>query len=138
MEYYAAVNSLMGRYFTSTIAWQVAWAIMLGAEEIGLWGVDLVQDEEYAYQRNCVEMFFGFALGRGIKITLPTETPLMRCSYLYGFEDDPAIIKALQLRIRNAEIDHAKYTNAMKESGGYVNYKQGEIDALKSVERLLH
>lgn len=138
MEYFGAINSLMGKYFTSTIAWQVAWAIMLGAEEIGVWGVDLVMDEEYAFQRCCLEMFFGFAIGRGIKITLPDETPLMRSSYLYGFQDDPAIIKALQARIKGAEADHAKHTNTMKEAGGWVNYKQGEIDTLRSIERLLH
>src|SRR5256885_13115142 len=45
------------RYFTSTIAWQIAYALISepALEELGLWGVDMEVGREYAYQKACAE-----------------------------------------------------------------------------------
>lgn len=137
MDYFAATNPLMGKYFTSTIAWLIAYAILLDAKEIGVWGVDLIMDEEYAYQRCCVEMFLGFAIARGIKITIADESPIMRATCLYGFEDRPPLANFITARIKDVEAEHAKHKQTMVEAGGHVNYKQGQLDILKSLERLV-
>jgi hypothetical protein len=77
-------------YYTSTISFMVALAIMKGAEEIHLYGIDLLQDEEYAYQRAGAEYLIGFARGMGIKTYVPRQSALCASNYTYGFSE-PAI-----------------------------------------------
>jgi len=85
---YAPLIAKFGRYFTSTIAWQIALAIHEGAEEIGLWGVDLMLHEEYVHQRPCVEFLLGWASGRGIRVTVPRQSSLLKPQQLYGMEGE--------------------------------------------------
>lgn len=60
----------------SSIALMIAEAILEGAEEIGLWGVDMALNAEYAYQRSGVFYFLDQAWKRGIKIHLPPQSDL--------------------------------------------------------------
>lgn len=70
-------------YLSSSIAYELALAIYEGFEEIHLYGVDLVTDAEYAWQKPGVEYLLGFALGKGIRVVLPVNCPLLRGT-LYG------------------------------------------------------
>lgn len=58
-------------WYNSSPAYMLALAIHEKADEIGLWGVDLLDDSEFSYERPCLEYLIGLAVGRGIKITLP-------------------------------------------------------------------
>lgn len=83
----ADAQALMGPYLTSSAAYMMALAILRGADEIGLYGCDMaVDDDEYFYQRPCVEAWIGFARGRGIKVTIPEVSPLGKSSFLYGVD----------------------------------------------------
>ena len=64
-------------YLTSSIAQELALAIHEGYEEIWLVGVDLNTDSEYAWQKPGVEYMLGLAAGRGIKVVLPDNCPLL-------------------------------------------------------------
>lgn len=76
---FEAVAKSIGRpYWNSSPAYMVALAIHEGAKEIGIWGVDSLDSEEYAYQRPNLEWLIGLAEGRGIKITIPDESPLCK------------------------------------------------------------
>jgi len=79
-------------YFTNTVSWLLAMAIMMEFEEIHLYGVDMAMDNvlqaEYAEQRPSCEWLIGLAQGRGIKVVLPPGSDLMKASHLYGFDDD--------------------------------------------------
>jgi len=84
----ADAEQLMGRrYFTSSFSYMLAKAIMDGATEIGIWGVDLVSDEEYMQQRPAAEFLLGIAQAKGIKVTIPEQSALLKASHVYGFED---------------------------------------------------
>lgn len=84
----ADAEQLMGRrYFTSSFSYMLAKAIMDGATEIAIYGVDLVSDEEYMQQRPAAEFLLGIAQARGIKITIPEQSALLKASHVYGFED---------------------------------------------------
>ncbi len=72
------VADLVGDYFNSSIAYMIALAIHEGVDEIGIWGVDMTDSEEYAYQRPNAEYLIGLARGRGIKVTIPEESYLLR------------------------------------------------------------
>lgn len=79
------VKQHFGHYFTNTIAYMTALAILQEPEEIGLWGVDMAITEEYIAQRPSCEYFVGWALGAGIKVTIPPESDLCKTAQLYGF-----------------------------------------------------
>lgn len=74
------------RYFTSTAAYMVGLAITLGVEEIGLYGVDCSVGSEYEYQKPCLEWWMGVAAGRGIRVTVPETSALLKAPFLYGYE----------------------------------------------------
>lgn len=71
-------------YFASSFAYMLALAILRKPDEIGVWGVDLIVDEEYIYQRPNAEFLIGVAEGRGIKVTIPKTSALCRCNFVYG------------------------------------------------------
>lgn len=77
-------------YFTSTPGEMVVTAIFMGASEIALYGIDLLQDEEYAYQRPGCEYWVGVARGLGIKVTIPPGCALIKANYVYGYTEPPS------------------------------------------------
>lgn len=85
------VNNVFGRYFTNSISWMTAHAILEGATDIGVWGVDLATGTEYAAQRPSCEFFLGWAAGRGINVYVPPASDLLKIAYQYGAEDDSPV-----------------------------------------------
>jgi hypothetical protein len=83
-------------YFTSTPAQMLAHAIYLGFEEIHLYGIDMLQSEEYFYQRSGCEYYTAFARGRGIKVFIPPSSALCKANYTYGYSEPPTDIEHLQ------------------------------------------
>lgn len=75
-------------YFTSSIAWETALAIYMGAEAIHIYGVDMAQDSEFFRERNCCEAWLGIAAGMGIKVYVPPTSDLLKCIGEYGFGDE--------------------------------------------------
>lgn len=71
-------KSIGGYYFNSSIAYAMALAIHEGAEEIGIYGVDMKGDDEYGYQKPNMEYLVGVARGKGIKVLIPKESPLCK------------------------------------------------------------
>lgn len=92
------VIASVGRdYFTSTVAYAIALAASMDdVAEIGLWGIDLAHDTEYAEQRPCAEYHLGLAEGRGIKVTLHPKSALMRQLHRYGYEQENPLLSELQ------------------------------------------
>lgn len=85
-------------YFTSTFAYMLAWAV-LGivrrrkdqnvpepGEEIHICGVEMLNGEEYAYQRSNAEFMTGVALGYRIPVFIPTRSALLESDGMYGYE----------------------------------------------------
>ena len=98
-------------FFTSSLAWMMAMAIEAGAEEIGLWGIDMAADEEYYYQRPGCQFFVLEAAKRGIKITVPPESDVLQPMPLYGVgEWEPGMAK---YTARHGELQ-ARHAGAMQ------------------------
>jgi len=79
-------------YFNNTISWMIALAILEGFKTIGIYGVDMATDGlpgggEYAHQRPSCEYYIGLAEGLGIEVLLPDESELLKCPYLYGWDN---------------------------------------------------
>lgn len=76
------------KYFTSSIAYMVAYAIYKKATEIEMFGVALGLEGEYIEQRPCAEFWIGYAMAKGIKITVHKPTTIECCKShqdLYGY-----------------------------------------------------
>lgn len=83
---YEEVERMFGStYLTSSPAYMIAYAVLNGATEIAIYGVDLsISDHEYFWQRPCVEAWIGFAKGRGIKVTIPEVSHIGKSKYVEG------------------------------------------------------
>lgn len=73
------------RYFTSSVAYALAWAIWKGYRKIELYGVEMETTTEYAAQRPGVAFWVGYALGYGIEFESHVK---MFDEPLYGYEGD--------------------------------------------------
>lgn len=57
-------------YFSNTISYMIAYALLEGAKEIELFGVNQASSSEYFYEKAGVEYWLGIAVGRGVKVTI--------------------------------------------------------------------
>lgn len=89
------VEKLGREYFTSSIAYAMAYALTLpDLGELGLWGVDLVHDSEYADQRPCAEYWAGRAESLGVRVTVHERSAIMRQRFRYGYEaENPLLLE---------------------------------------------
>ncbi|KKL77690.1 hypothetical protein LCGC14_2032380, partial [marine sediment metagenome] len=70
------IEKMKSQYFTSTIAYMIAYAIHKGYTEIHLYGVPLVVKPEYHEQKCCIEFWIGMAKGTEIDVTIHGRTTL--------------------------------------------------------------
>lgn len=124
-----------GGYFTNSVSYMIALAIHRGAEQIGIFGVDMaVQDagghSEYAHQRPSCEYFVGIAVGRGIKVDIPPESDLLKAARLYAYETAGAF--ALKARVRRKELQQriAKADQESQDARDRSVFLQGAVDNL--------
>ncbi|MFC2076630.1 hypothetical protein ACFLT7_06060 [candidate division KSB1 bacterium] len=105
------------RYFTNTISYEIALAIMEGYSEIRVYGVDMAQASEYGVERPSCEWWMGVAYGRGIKLYLPDACDMLKTAYLYGVEDDKRydVFSKMNDRIKEFEA-HRNGVGQMREN----------------------
>lgn len=125
-------------FFTSTAAWLMAKAIDDGYEKIGLWGIEMCTDEEYAYQRPGVKFFQVEAERKGIEVVIPPESDLAREKAPYPFCDETPLAKWLIQR----EAHLRQKRDVMAEQVGMVNKQiigvDGALDILTHLKRHTH
>jgi hypothetical protein len=114
-------SQLAGRtYHTNTVSLMIALALYehdMGATvgELGIYGINMAQHaksqgvnaagwfaSEYARQRPSVEYWLGVADGRGITVTVPPQSDILKCSCIYGYHTTDA---AKKLQARKAELE---------------------------------
>lgn len=123
-------------YYTSTVAYMIALAIDEGFHEIHCYGVDLTTDEEYAFQRPCVEWWLGTAYGRGINVYTPKESALLKQPWRYGYDIaqpfggiDPAVIERdIEMYEQNAKRLVGEYHMA-RGAAQYAQHVRGLVEA---------
>lgn len=83
---FKSANALMGEKLSSTPAYMMAYALLQpNVTEIGIYGVDMaVDDHEYFLQRPVMYAWIGYAIAKGIKITIPQESSLFKDTYVEG------------------------------------------------------
>jgi len=82
-------------FWPSSISFMLALAIdMLSDEngkalegaELGVYGIDLIGEDEYSFQREGAGYLIGIAEGRRIKVTVPDPASLLKANYVYGYD----------------------------------------------------
>lgn len=92
-------------YFHSSVDYMIALAISEGFEEIGVWGIDMTHDTEWGYQKPSGSFWLGVARGRGIKVTVPVESALLKNDgYAYGYDPLPQNTMLHHLDARHAAL----------------------------------
>lgn len=138
------------RYLTNTVSLMVALAIMehetgQPVSDIGLWGIDMAQHglkaaghvgwftSEYARQRPSVEYWIGIAEGRGINVTIPAQSDILKAACIYGYHTTERFKKfqsrrqELTQRIGQAQaVEQQKHDEAIFLSGALegMNYDE--------------
>lgn len=151
-------KGLAGRsYITNTVSHMIALAIYehengMTVSDIGIWGVDMAQHalqgaghvgwftSEYARQRPSVEYWLGLAEGKGIKVTVPPQSDILKAACIYGFHTTAqfrkfqARRKELQGRVGQAQMreqqahDEALFLAGALEGMNYDEQWQGAVD----------
>lgn len=121
-------------FFTSSLSYMMAMAILAGFKKIMLAGVDMAAESEYALQRPGCWYFAMIAKARGIEVGVPPESDLFRPPPLYGLSElSHARIK---MTARRRELEHRlnvalqTQANAKDESV----FLRGALDDLGWVE----
>lgn len=89
------VAALGGPYFSSSVAYAVAYALYIGVKQIQLYGCDFTYPNSHASEagRACVEFWISTAMSRGVEVVIAEDSTLMdTCEpnrRLYGYVDPP-------------------------------------------------
>jgi len=72
-------------YFSNTICYMIAYALLSGAEEIHIYGVNQVSSHEYTEERGAVEYWIGLANGMGVEVSINGDkSQLMKFKARFG------------------------------------------------------
>jgi len=117
------VRRKYGNFYTSTFAYQAAFAILKGYERVEAYGFEMDAGTEYRYQRDSAEYFLGYMQDSGIEIYMPSNCPLLH-GKLYAFNNVDIGLRQLY-EFREAELKRQFDT----EMTNY-NFKLGYRDAI--------
>lgn len=123
-------------FFTSTFAWMLAYAIMQGASEIALYGIDMASRDEYILQRPGFFFFRHEAKRRGIKVTAPNESDIMQSPPLYGYSDGTPIGRKILAREQELKERIAGMEGQVAQLNNNIAYLKGaleDVDYFKSI-----
>jgi len=78
------IDKMPFRYFTSTIAFMIAYAIYEKVDSIDIYSVPLFYKDEYTEQRPCIEFWIGYAMGQGIEVIIHKPSYILSSHPHYG------------------------------------------------------
>ena len=116
------VASGLRKYFTTSISYMLAHAVFEHDQghrikEIFMYGIDMSAFSEYSYQRPSVEYWCGVAEGRGIKVTIPDVSPVLK-GPLYGDSSSKALRDVMSERIQGHKSTKAQLAADLQGGSG--------------------
>lgn len=134
---YEAANALLdGEYLTSSPAYMMAYAILQGATEIGIYGVEMaIDDHEYFKQRPSMYAWIAYAKGRGIKITIPEESGLFKEGYCEGRDWNNAP-KSGTFTVEAFEIMEKRHTEKIEELYRQIEAHNGSMQVYRNLKQI--
>ena len=146
IDWKAHVEMFGPNFFTSTLAWMMADAIVEGYEKIAFYGVDMAATSEYHDQRMGCQYFAMIAASMGIEVGCPPESDLLRPPPLYGLAEhshlwikETSRAREMAGRLRDANTQHealgqeiAFLRGAMDDQDWHLHSAIGAYDMLSS------
>jgi hypothetical protein len=120
-----------GKYFASSASWLIAEAIDEGATTIGLWGINMASDSEYAYQKPSCTYLLGYARAKGVEIVIPESSELLSVPFQYGIEKPPLVWHSLEQKMAEINQQLAAHRNNLEVSKMGVYGAEQSLDILK-------
>lgn len=123
-------------FFTSSVTWMMAHALMQGAKEIGLFGIDMAATEEhYSGQKaGCLHMI-DRAEAMGCTVTVPFESCLAAPLPLYGYSEATNFGRKLNVRLHEIAQMRAQLVAQRDKLTQEISYFDGATEDLKYVMR---
>lgn len=121
-------------FFTSSLAYMMGMAIKAGFKKIALYGVDMVAESEYGYQRAGCQYFAMLAKALGIEVGVPHESDLFRPSPLYGLSETSHARIKIMARRRELEMRVQAAQEAQQKALHEALFLRGALDDLKWAE----
>jgi hypothetical protein len=118
------------RYFTSTLAYLLGFAVLEGFEQIEVYGFDMSAGTEYLRQRPATSFLLGLLKGKGYDIVIPPNSKLLRGYGQYAYDDS-----MLGMR-QEFEFNANKLASDIYAEMESSNLKQGEVFALEEIGKL--
>lgn len=127
-----------GNYFTNSVSYMIALAIVQGATDIGCYGVDMATGTEYGPQRPSCEWMLGIAAGLGVKLTIPAESDLLKTNFLYGFQEREQYEWEKKLALMVSAMEERKKKAMAKHAAAEQQIQQyiGALEAVREVGRI--
>jgi len=126
-------------YFTNTISWLIALAIMMHPDELGLYGVDMAQDgllaAEYSEQRPSCEYFLGIAEATLPSLIIPNGCDLLGSTHLYGYEDSGRTLEKMTNRFVELGTNKEQVTQQVAQLKAQVVQGEGTLAALQGAQQ---
>ncbi len=137
-----------GRYHNSSVSLMIAFALLEGVTDLGLYGIDMATDDvpkaaamaEYQHQRPSCEHILGIAQGLGVRIGIPKVSDLLKCQRVYAYQDKANDELRAQLERRRGEQNemfndamdksrwHKQQSDEMHRMGAYHQGARDDID----------
>lgn len=132
-----AILDKFRKYFTNSISYLIALAIMEGYTDIGLFGVHMATATEYSSQRPSCEYFIGYAEARGINIWIPDGADILKAARLYGYEQAGDLEKKVNKLQADMTTRMNEYSRAELMQRSMKDQAMGWVEATKHLKQLI-
>lgn len=111
--------------------------------ELAVYGVELIDDEEWEHQRACCEFLLGWAMGRGITVHVPDASAVFASNGLYEYDtgETTALLNwqltHLTERLEKAKEHFLAAKRANEEAISKMQTFSGQIQELEDERRIL-
>ena len=121
-------------YLASSLSYMIAMAILEGFEEIKLFGVNMAAKEEYSHQKGSCEYLLGVAHGKGIRVVIPGNSPLLKHPLYAQRPNYRMTIDSLNERLRKLEERKRKLEAELISTGGQIALVEQMISETQGLE----
>lgn len=130
-----------GTYFTNSVGWMIALAILELTEvkkvngmdlrvskpgaELSICGISMAADSEYVAQRPNVEYWVGRAIGYGIKTFVPDDAHILKAATTYGYSSS----EPLMIRLQADRTQLSEQTLQLQQQAAQLQQQMAMIEA---------
>jgi hypothetical protein len=121
-------------FFSSSVAWMLAFALEQKPDKIGMWGVDMSASTEYGNQRQGCKFFIREARQRGIPVYAPPTSDILVPMPLYAVKEHWHSWQKAQTRRRELQERQQSALEAIENAQRDADLFKGALDDMTYYE----